>query len=58
MAEKLRRIIPHHLSPMIDRADFVRVFQRERRVGIERIADQFASLARGGLLARLRPVSK
>ena len=30
-AEQLRRIIFHHLLPMVDRADFVRVFQRERR---------------------------
>lgn len=29
--EKLRRIVFHHVAPMRDRADFVRVFQRERR---------------------------
>jgi AcrR family transcriptional regulator len=30
-AEKLGRIIHHHLAPMTDRPDFVRVFLRERR---------------------------
>lgn len=30
-ADKLGRIIYHHLAPMTDRPDFVRVFQRERR---------------------------
>ena len=29
--EKLGQIIYHHLAPMTDRPDFVRVFQRERR---------------------------
>jgi TetR/AcrR family transcriptional regulator, cholesterol catabolism regulator len=45
-AEKLGRIIYHHLAPMTDRPDFVRVFQRERR----HLPD--ASRRRVGRLAR------
>src|SRR6185369_387655 len=30
-ADKVRRLLEAHLSPMLDRADFVLVFQRERR---------------------------
>jgi AcrR family transcriptional regulator len=45
-AEKLGRIVYHHLAPMTDRPDFVRVFQRERR----HLPD--ASRRRVGRLAR------
>ncbi|MGC2520780.1 MAG: TetR family transcriptional regulator [Burkholderiales bacterium] len=44
--EKLRRLIHRHLSPLLDRAVFVRVFQRERRY----LPD--ASRRRVGRLAR------